>query len=241
MARTGSYRAAGSGTEAARRRLYAAGGVALVIAALAWGFSFAIPAPDVPVVSKTHPVQENAPMCPWRDPEGDLRAFFPGATSHRTETLILSAQRVELARRLGRPPAQDEHSLRLYPVYQGERPVGCVLTRRVKGEFGALEMVLAVGQDGRVRGLRLQRQREPEAVARALADPAWLRSFEGKTADDPWRLGEDVPQVAPVARVSAAALVEATRGLLILRDVAVHSGVESAPHHPTDSLNGRGR
>jgi hypothetical protein len=176
---------------------------------------------------------ELAPMCPWRKPDADMRAFFPEATGHQTDVRILSGARLELARRLGRMPAPEEHSLYVHRIYHVQRPLGAVVTRRVKGEYGAIEIVLAVGTDGTVRGVRYQRLREPEPVADALRSPRWLAAFEGKEAADNWRLGEDIPDVPPAARVSARAVVDGVRSLLIVLKTAEQLGISKAPttHH----------
>jgi hypothetical protein len=159
-------------------------------------------------------------MCPWRQPEADLRSFFPGATRYATEVRILSGARLELARRLGRMPDPEENSLYVHRVYEVQRPLGAVLTRRVKGEYGAIEIVLAVAPDNRVRGVGVQRLREPPPIARALQSPPWLQSFEGKTAHSAWQMGEDLPTVPREARASARALLDGVRSLLILLHVA---------------------
>jgi hypothetical protein len=175
-----------------------------------------------------------APLCPWRDPGADLWRFFPGASGYQAQTRILSGRRSELAQRLGRPPGADENALSLYRVYEQSTLAGTVLTRRVKGPHGAIELVLAVDRDGRVCGSRLQRQREPEEVAGPLEDPAWRNSFEGKRADNPWKLGVDLPEVTPIAREAAQAVGEGARDLLILlaaADDPDHAGPLAARHH----------
>src|SRR5205807_2669853 len=148
-------------------------------------------ATDVPLVHLAAP-PEAAPMCPWREPEADMRRFFPGAIRHETETRILSGQRLELMRRLGRPPLPDEHSAYLHRIYTGDQLAGTILTRRVRGQYGAIEIVLAVGTGGRVRGVRLQRLREPEAIAKALQSPRWLAAFQGRTAENDWHPDRDL-------------------------------------------------
>jgi hypothetical protein len=159
---------------------------------------------------------ESAPLCPWRDPVSDLKQFFPEATRHAVETRILSGQRLELAERLGRMPTGDENALHVWRVYAGVSLVGSVLTRRVKGEYGVIELVLAVEANGSVRGVRLQRLREPENIAQVLQNPNWLRSFKGRRADSLWKLGEDIPGVPAEVCASAMAMIEGARSLLIL-------------------------
>lgn len=162
------------------------------------------------------PPTELALMCPWRNPEEDMAKFFPQATSHRMETLILSGLRLELERRFGRKLAPDENSLNLHRVLAGQESVGAVLTRRVKGQYGAIEIVLALAPDRSVRGIRLQRLREPAPIASPLQDEAWLAAFQGKTAETGWTSGWDLPQAPGEAAISSAAVIEGVRSLLTM-------------------------
>lgn len=159
-------------------------------------------------------------MCPWRQPEADMRACFPGATGYRTEALILTNHLRELNKRLGRRPTPEENPLYVHRVFAGTRQIGSVLARRVKGEYGAIEIVLAVKDNAVVR-LSIQRLREPAPIAQALNSPAWLQSFKGKTIDSSW---QDISQVPPVARLSAAAVIEGARSLMILHEVGEGEG-----------------
>jgi hypothetical protein len=201
--------------------------VALGVGAGLWWSNGRSGSPEV-VFEPSSRVVEPAALCPWREPEADLGRFFPGPTGWQAETRILSGQRLELRRLLGRVLDADENSLRVYRVLQGDRDLGAILTRRVKGEHGAIEIVLALDGAGRISGLRLQRHREPEAIAHALQDPVWLSAFSGKNAESDWRLGGAVPEVPNEARLSAERIVEGVRSLLILYGAAEH---QPAQHH----------
>lgn len=232
MARTLRSKPLGCATEMPRLILLGAGGVILALAIALWRNSSS--SLETLFDPKVRP-PESAPLCPWREPASDVKLFFPNATRYEVETRILSGLRVELAERLGRIPTGDENALHVWRVYQGNMIVGSVLTHRVKGEHGAIEQVLAVGSDERVRRLRLQRLREPEPIARVLQNPEWLRSFEGRSADSSWKLGSDIPEVPTEARASAQAIVEGTRSLLILlaasNQALPSSKPATAPHH----------
>lgn len=182
---------------------------------------------EVPFETENRPPTA-APMCPWREPERDLKLFFPEATRYKTETRILSGKRLELAERLGRAPTGDENALYVYPVYREQTQLGVILAHRVKGEFGAIELVLAVGTNQQVSGLRLQRLREPENGAAALQDPQWLGSFVGKRTDSSWVLEQEISLLPVEARTSAAAIAEGVRSLLILLAAADQKHV--TPH-----------
>jgi hypothetical protein len=177
---------------------------------------------------------ESTPLCPWREPAQDLKYLFPAATRYEAETHILSGLRLQLATSLGRPPSGDENALHIYRIYAQQTPLGAVLTQRVKGDYGAIEIVLGVDRESKVCGLRLQRNREPESIAALLQRPEWLGSFVGKQAADHWKLGEDVPAVSEEARISAEAIVQGTRSTLILLKTADDSKTGNLilkPHH----------
>jgi hypothetical protein len=196
-----------------RRLLLLAASAGAALVAVAWRLTAAGPA-LLPHATAARSQVEPAPLCPWREPQQDLHRFFPGATGSHEETRILSQLRVALIHELGRPLTAEEMLLRPYGVVRGAAPLGSVLLHRVKGEFGAIELVLAVQPDGRVRGLRLQRQREP--VAAVLTSSHWLNAFRGKTAESPLRVGEDLPAVPTDARRSAEAIASGVRTSLIL-------------------------
>ena len=213
------------------RALLLAAAVAVGTASVAWRSSSRFSSETV-VANPIKP-PEAAPLCPWREPEADLKLFFPGANRHEVETRILSGMRLELGRRLRRLPTGDENALRLYPVYEDGARLGTILTRRVKGEYGAIEIVLAVDTNRCVRGLRLQRLREPESIAGALQGVQWQNSFVGKRVEDSWLLGSDVPGVPAEARASADAVVDGARSLMILLDTSERAPKSSPaePHH----------
>jgi len=177
---------------------------------------------------------QSAPLCPWREPAQDLKSFFPTATRYEAETHILSGMRLQLASLLGRPAIVDENALHIYRIYAQQTPLGAILTQRVKGAYGGIEIVLGVDPEGKMIGLCLQRNREPESIAASLQRPEWLGSFVGKRAADPWKLGEDIPTVGEEARNSADAIVQGTRSALILLAAANDSKAGNLilkPHH----------
>lgn len=219
-----------SGIDMSRPIIISVGAAALLLALVAWRFNGSSSSPEIAIAPKSQPPPA-APLCPWREPENDLKQFFPNATRYERETRILSGQRLELAEQLGRIPTGDENALHVYRVYDGQTPLGVVLTRRVKGAYGAIELVLAVNADGTVRGLRLQRLREPAPIADALQNPDWLHSFAGKRAADSWKLGQDIPEVAADARASAGAVVEGVRSLLILLATTGQTHDPIVTHH----------
>ncbi len=183
--------------------------------------------------------QTSAGLCPWRSPDEDRKRYFPTAVSSRDETLILSRQRLELQRRMGRKPAADDNALIVHRILDATGSPGVVVTRRVRGECGLIELVLAADADGRLIGAKIQRNRELESTAAALKSPEWLGAFRGKDSRSAWRLGLDIPAVPSGAQPSAQAIVDEARTVLIMLDVALHSD-SSLPRGVADSPRGQG-
>src|SRR5438045_8614756 len=108
-----------------RRPLFLA---ALTVAAVGAFVALRSPVPSaavkVPDEDTTPP--EAAPLCPWREPESDLKAFFPQATRYSVEPRILSGVRLELQQRLGRFPTGDENRSEERRVGKGRRTRGAV-------------------------------------------------------------------------------------------------------------------
>jgi hypothetical protein len=156
-------------------------------------------------------------LCPWRNPEADMHRFFPGAVGMHEETLILSGLRLQAATRLGRAPTGEENALRLYRIGAEGGPRGVILTRRIRGDAGVIELVLAIDPAGRVAGSRIQRLREPDSVAAVLQSSRVLGALGGRTASSGWA----APTLLPAdCRDDAAAIFDGARTALTLYDVA---------------------
>ena len=216
------------------------GAAAILLALLAYALPPLLSGPDLPVldVGKDFPVRdarnEEAGLCPWRQPDADRTRFFPGTSGIRDETLILTRQRAAIARLLGRQPTGQENAIQIHRILRvlqrgstGEKVAGTIITRCVAGESGVMELVLAVDLQERVRGARIQRLREPDGVAHDLQSAGFLSAFQSKTLASPWKVGSDFPAVSKPARRSADALLDGARTALIL----LHVGEQITAHH----------
>lgn len=157
-----------------------------------------------------------APMCPWRDPEADLPKLFPGASGYALQTHILSGLRLELGKRLGRAPAADENALQVYHISGPGGMQGEVVTRRVKGSYGVIELVIAADEHHGLKSVLIQRLREPQAISQALLGTDWARWLGGKTAESSWNCEQLITGLAPEARPSAEAIVAGARSSINL-------------------------
>jgi hypothetical protein len=179
---------------------------------------------------KQSPGGENSPVCPWREPQRDLKTLFPEATQYVTETRILSQLMGTIHQRLDRPMTVDENPLRIYRATDGTQAIGAILVKRVKGEHGAIELVTGIDPRGRVRAVLIQSQREPDLVAQAITN--WLPHFAGKTAESPLQPANDLPEVLPEARVTANAIAEGVRSGLIVFSFAENAAETSRAKGP---------
>jgi hypothetical protein len=159
-------------------------------------------------------------LCPWRNPAADRQKFFPGATGSRDIDHILSRSLPELVKRLGRHAGIKDTLLATHEVYQGSMHVGTIIARRVRGQYGLIELILATDTHGQVQGAEIQRQREPDSEAVYLKSDKFLGAFHGKTVNSVWQCGVDMPTPPADARASAEALVADAKEALILLDIA---------------------
>ncbi len=201
----------------------------VVITALGWGLRSVFQGPQLEVVDLKEMPDSGPAMCPWRDPQHNLKSFFPEAQTYRTELIALSNKRLEILRRLSGRSGLPSNALYVYPAIRGGREIGLVCVRRVAGRFGSIEVVLALGEDRRVRGLSIQRHREPPDTVRLFASQNWRSGFVGKTAASPLHLGKDLPLVPSESEQSAVAVADAVRALLIELDAGWSQ--RATPHH----------
>ena len=182
--------------------------------------SHAIFEPDV------RPVEAATP-CPWREAETDTTNWFPGATKYSIRDLVLSGKRLQLQERLGRPLLPEEMALHCYPVLSNDLQIGTVLTRRLKGEHGAIEIALALDMDERIRHFKIQRIREPSETLEALGRCHLEAELKNKSFAD--RIVFNCPSLPESAKRLAEMLAGEVQALLILYEVG-YSDVRPSHH-----------
>ena len=160
-----------------------------------------------------------ASLCVWRQPDADISGIF-GSGSYKTVFAdITDAQKLKIEKRLGFSLDADETQFKYFPVYKGKQRVGTVMTHAGKGQFGAIEVVVAVveGDSGPViKDVRIQRDREKAKAA--LRGKEFLGQFKGKGLTDAFKVGDDMKTAALGADKASQALATAARKLLIVYD-----------------------
>lgn len=158
----------------------------------------------------------SAALCVWRQPDSDIAGIF-GNGSYKTVFLDIGpAARQRVEKRLGFALDPDETQFKFFPVYQGKRQVGTVMTHAGKGQFGAIEVVVAVvPTDSGVAVKEVRIQRDREKAKAALRSSKFLGQFKGMTAQSEFELGGRVKTAAPGAERASAAVARAVRKLLV--------------------------
>ena len=160
-----------------------------------------------------------ASLCVWRQPDADISGIF-GSGSYKTIFAdITDAQKQKIEKQLGFPLDADETQFKYFPVFKGKQRVGTVMTHAGKGQFGAIEVVVAVvaGDSGPIiKEVRVQRDREKAKAA--LRGKEFLGQFNGKGLTDTFKVGEDLKTAVKGAEKASQAIATAARKLLIVYD-----------------------
>ena len=160
-----------------------------------------------------------ASLCVWRQPDADISGIF-GSGSYKTVFAdITDSLKVKVEKRLGIALDADETQFKYFPVFKGKQRVGTVMTHAGKGQFGAIEVVVAVveGDSGPViKAVRIQRDREKAKAA--LRGKEFLGQFKGMGLTDTFKVGEDLKTAVQGADKASQAVATAARKLLIVYD-----------------------
>ena len=175
---------------------------------------------------------EPASPCPWRDADKDMTHWFPGATGYQTRDLILSDKRTEMRAQLGRELYPEEMALHTYLVMSNEVQLGTVMTRRIKGEHGAIEFAMAIDPQNKLKSLKIQRIREPDATVNDLARYNLEQRFAGFSATNNFT-AELLPgnRTANSAHDIARAIASEVKASLVLLEAGSTAGASPHRHH----------
>jgi hypothetical protein len=160
-----------------------------------------------------------ASLCVWRSPDTDIASIFGSGTYKTIFVDIDSSMRRRIEARLGFALDPDETQFKYFPVFKGTRQVGTVMTHAGKGQFGAIEIVLAaapIDSGLAVKEVRIQRDREKAKAA--LRSKAFLGQFKGMRANDEFQIGSGIKTAAKGAEKGSQAVATAVRKLLIIHD-----------------------
>lgn len=118
------------------------------------------------------------------------------------------------------PAAQLTHSQLLagYRATLAGAPSAVILRSQAKGYAGPIELVIAIGADARLLGIRVLHQEESPGLGDQLVDPGlrWLEQFTGRTRNAAWALKRDSGDFDQLAgaTVTSRAVLEALQDAL---------------------------
>jgi hypothetical protein len=160
-----------------------------------------------------------ASLCVWRSPDEDIAEIYKADSYKTVFQDVTDVQRQRIEQQLGYSLDPDETQFKFFPVYKGENQIGTVMTHAGKGQFGVIEVVVAVidtGSGAIVKRVSIQRDREKAKAA--LRSLKFLGQFKGMTAMDNFTIGEDLKPARNDAVKSSQAVANAVRKLLIVYD-----------------------
>jgi hypothetical protein len=173
--------------------------------------------------------------CELNDPDRDVARLFPGSTGYKT--LYLSIAKVggqplleKIEKRLGDGFKGIYESAdvpyTLYEIYKGKEKVGYIHGVNHKGQFGGIQVFLAMDMEGTIKSFYIQKL--TSQYAGALRDPKFgarfvglnLRDFQGYDVVSGKGEGKAaaIRNPAPEAVIDFRAAMRATKKNLILMD-----------------------
>lgn len=176
------------------------------------------------------PIEQITPASPvpWRDAGDDMTNWFPGATQYHAHDVILSDKRAQLRAQLGRELNPGEMELHTYLVMSNKVQLGTVITRRVKGVHGAIEMAVGIDPQGKLKSLKIQRIREPEEIIKGLAEYHLEDRFVGFSVTNDFTAGNGTRNSAHELAQAVAAEV---KGSLVLYAAGNDTDFSQTRHH----------
>jgi hypothetical protein len=201
---------------------------AVILAAIVLAFIRSRSAPKETVFEPTIRQVDSQNPCAWNDAETGLTNWFPGATGYVVQDVILSGKRIPLQEQLGRPLRPEEMLLHCYLVQSNEANLGTVLTRRFKGEHGAIEFALALDNTRQIRHFKTQRIREPAEIVNALDQLDLDARLQNKKLGDDLVVPSD--KIPPAAQALASRMGDEIKTLLVLYEAGC-TEAHVAHHH----------
>lgn len=157
-----------------------------------------------------------AGLCVWRNPAGDINEIFGGG-SYRTIVVNVGGKRSAIERAIGTSLDADETQLKFWPVTKNGTRVGTVATHLGKGDFGAIEVVVAIvdppNGPAKVNEVRIQRDRE--RYRQQLRSATFLNQFDGKQAGSALKVGADITAAHPSAVRSSQVVALSVKKMLV--------------------------
>jgi hypothetical protein len=179
--------------------------------------------------------------CDLNDPDRDVARFFPESSGYKTTYVSIDKRGGEtmlrrVEKRLGDRFRGIYETMdvpyTIYEIHAGKRKIGYIHGVNQKGQFGGIQVFVALDPDGRIRSFYIQKM--TSQWAKKLRDPKFGRQFSGLTLKDfePYDPSTgrgsgkvaEISNPAPEAETDFHAALRALKKNLILMDEFVFSG-----------------
>ena len=184
--------------------------------------------------------------CDLNDPDRDVARLFPDSSGYRTYYAAIDKRGGEpLLRKVEKRLGDRFHGLyetidvpyTIYEVYSGKKKAGYIHGVNQKGQFGGIQVFVALDMEGRIKSFYIQKM--TSQWAKKLRDPGFGRQFVGLTLKDfetydpvtgkgSGKVAE-VRNPAPEAETDFRASLRALKKNLILMDEFVFSAESRQP------------
>jgi hypothetical protein len=160
--------------------------------------------------------QAFASLCVWRNPSSDIEEIFGGGT-YRTVVVNVGGKKSAIEQAIGTSLDADETQLKFWPVIRDGKRVGTVASHLGKGDYGAIEVVIAIvdppNAPAKVKDVRIQRDRE--RYRQQLRSDTFLDQFNGKQAASSLTVGDDIKPAHPNAIRSSKIVALSVKKMLV--------------------------
>lgn len=184
--------------------------------------------------------------CDLNDPDRDVARLFPGSTGYRTSYVSIDKRGGEaLLRRVEQRLGDRFHGIyetidvpyTIYEILNGTKRIGYIHGVNQKGQFGGIQVFVALDNGGRITAFYIQKM--TSQWAKKLRDPRFGAQFAGMTAGD-LALYDPVSgratgkmaalrNPAPEAETDYRAALRALKKNLVLMDEFVYSPERGKP------------
>lgn len=170
----------------------------------------------------------HADVCVWRDPERTMQKIFPSARDYKTVTVKMTPEKINaIEKAIG--TKLDDSEKNEFSFYQvtgmlaGGKPgvLGTIIALAGKGEYGVIEVVIGVNEDGKIVGAYIQRSRE--RTTHDLESVNFLNQFKGKTEASGFDVGKDIEPASASAERGSQVVTFVIRKMLAFYDVLQRS------------------
>jgi len=125
-----------------------------------------------------------------------------------------------------------------YLATKAGQPAGVLLRSQTVGYAGSIELLVAIGANGKLLGVKTLRQSETQGLGARIADwpNAWLGGFTGKSRNEPadngWALKQDQGQFDQIAgaTITSRAVINAIHDALRYFDEHRQQLIGDSPH-----------